>query len=328
MDDQTSPDTASLSSNFIGGGHYGDNRVVDDDESVRTDTGGGMGGLSMFMSSFKDKKGQSQSKWGKNQQQKSQQQQSAQQQQLQEEVVRLEKQLNELRMKEQETNLRMQANDEIVSYLKSQHKVTRDLLEGTKTRLSKSMRQCKVLNRERLRLMKEMEQLRSQSSDDKIKLEKWQELLTMTTAEAKKLKEETKAKDEIIAQFGEKLFHLKTQLNNVRLQLRKFSVNRCLKTKKPTKTEATIVLHKNPMNKLFMIDIMEGKNQTMLYSYPLTMITDVQLLEHQNQFSIKFLNENLEWFEATNCADIVDDIREFIDLASAVRDSPQGPVKP
>jgi len=330
-DEQTSPDTSSFNSPMpasYSGAQSTNNSTLDDEEVARGEltVGSGVGGgFSMLMSSFKEKSGIDKvpKKSGKNQQQLTQQQEKS--------IAKLERQLAELQNKDEETEQRLKANEEVISYLKSQHRVTRDLLEGTKGKLSKSLRQCKLLNKERSRLNEEVEQLKSQLSDNMNKLEKWQELLQITEAEAKQLREQTvptmqqqitELKDDVntknltISQLSDKLVRLKDQLNTVRLQLRKFAVSRCHKFK--PKTDATIVLHKNPMNNVFMIDILEGsKNQKLLYSYPMNMISDVQLTDKRNRFCITFSNNITEWFESVNCNDVVDNLREFMIIVGA-----------
>ncbi|EFC42598.1 predicted protein [Naegleria gruberi] len=256
-----------------------------------------------------------------------------------------------------------------ISDLQSQEHVQKQMLQeiqakyrNTEGNLSKSQEaitslKSQLFEREQshLNLSKENDLLQQQLSE----YQKWKEdfledyqNMEQTVAN---LKEEIERKDLDLLRLTEKCMELKEQLNSVRLQIRKFRCKRIsqggLANKlmgSVTKSDAAIVLHKNPQNGILWIDIKirTGKDQdrsdfnainsNIVQSHPLTSITDIVPDVHDpKRFSIYFFsnataspskntpNSVIETFECTSESErteTMQSIQEFISIAAQAFD--------
>ena len=252
-----------------------------------------------------------------------------------------------------------------ISDLQSQEHVQKQMLQeiqakyrNTEGNLSKSQEaittlKSQLFEREQshLNLAKENDLLQQQLSE----YQKWKEdfledyqNMEQTVAN---LKEEIERKDLDLLRLTEKCMELKEQLNSVRLQIRKFRCKRISQgglaklMGSVTKSDAAIVLHKNPQNGILWIDvkIRTGKDQdrssdfnsinsNIVQSHPLTSITDIVPDVHDpKRFSIYFFanataspskntpNSVIETFECTTESErteTMQNIQEFISIAA------------
>jgi hypothetical protein len=247
-------------------------------------------------------------------------------------ISNLEKQVSEMKKREDDLVRQLKDQEEQMKNVVLKLVNTHDLLANSKKQLINFESEYSKLNSERAQLVNEVKKLQSQLEVNSAEIQTLKESEQKANLELKQVKEEQipalqltisnmqaelEEKNNTISQMGEKLIALKDQLNIVRLQLRKFTVN-MYHGKLRMKTDATIVLHKNPMNNLFMIDIFEGKkNQKLIHSLPIRMIQHVELERNSNRFCISFANQVVEWFDAPNSSDIVNDIKEFMSIVAS-----------
>ncbi|KAL9644693.1 hypothetical protein ABK040_012347 [Willaertia magna] len=250
-----------------------------------------------------------------------------------------------------------------ISDLTSSEHITKQMLMETQSKFKQQENVLQKSNENIQQLKMEIFQKENENRENLKKIElvelQYNDLQKLNEQLQNKLKEdeeiinglrlELEEKQMHIKKLTEKCFEMKTQLNFVRLQIRKYKCKRITKTMlTATKNDCVIVLHKNPQNGLLWIDIKvknKKDNQPLddennlgnsVQSFPLTSIVDIVPDVHDvKRFTIYFYskgnvnNNNNNGFvqkpivETFECVDenerteVMQGIQEFISIAQS-----------
>lgn len=206
-------------------------------------------------------------------------------------------------------------NEKNLSNLQAQFMAKEQTLKEQKQKLEIYDEENRKLNEANLQIHDEKRKLEIQLRIHQKNLE---ELETQLAANIPKLEKKEQEIDRLKFQLGEqkqeserlafKLMELKSQLDCLQLQLRRFSVKKIGKLL--PKSDAEIILSKNPSNGLLMIDVVvNGKHHIHL----LSSIVQVQPDQKEpKRLYIDFTNEETEAFESEERDELLESIRDFM----------------